>query len=125
MRKMVADFGGLRFEMAAHFGAAREISEKVADPLIIHREAVVEGMFLKNNIPYQPKFTMTLKNVPVILMIGAKAAGEKISMADIENAMFEAGLHVGKEVALQYLTMFFIKGDEELDSGEGKEQPGE
>jgi hypothetical protein len=122
---MTAEFGGLRLELAATFGAGREISDKVADLLAIHREAVVEGMFLQNNMPYQPKFSLTMKNVPMILHIGVKAAGGKTTMAEIENAMFEAGLHVGKEVALRYLTLYFVSGEETPDAGEGKDQAGE
>lgn len=125
MRTMTADFGGLRFELAANFGVAREIGDKVGDLLSIHREAVIEAAMMQNGTPYHPRFQLTLKNVPVILHMGAKAAGETVTMAQIENAMFEAGLHVGKQVALDYLTLFFVKGQEDMPSDEGRETAGE
>lgn len=125
MRSMTAEFGGLRLELAANFGAARDIGDKVGDLLAIHREAVLEGVFLQNGTPYHPKFQLTLKNVPTILHIGAKAAGESVTMTEIENAMFDAGLHVGKQAALDYLALFFVNGKEEMPTGEGKDAAGE
>jgi len=127
MRSMTAEFGGLRLELAATFGAARDIAKQVADPLAIAREAALEAMMGQVGQVYHPKFSFTVENVPVIIHIGAKAAGEKATLAQIQEAVFEAGLLVGKSVASDYLALIVTPRNQETpdESGEGKEQPGE
>lgn len=123
MRSMVAEFGGLRLELAATFGAARDIAKHVADPLAIAREAALEAMITG----YNPKFGFTVENVPLIISIGAKAAGEKATLAEIQEAVFDAGFLVGKSIASDYLALIVTPRNQETPDNvaEGKDQPGE
>lgn len=123
MRSMTAEFGGLTLELAATFGAARDIAKQVADPLAIAREAALEAM-----IPgYNPKFAFTVDNVPLIISIGAKAAGEKATLAQIQEAVFDAGFLAGKGIASDYLALIVTPRNQETPDNvdEGKDQPGE
>lgn len=125
MRSMTAELGGLRFELAANFGAARDIAKQVADPLAIAREAALEAMMAQVGQVYHPKFSFTVDNVPVILHIGAKAAGEKVTLAEVQDAVFEAGLLIGKAVASDYLALIVTPRSEETTSDEGRDASGE
>lgn len=125
MRAMTAEFGGLRLELAATFGAARDIAKQVADPLAIAREAALEAMMAQVGQVYHPKFTFTVDNIPVLIHIGARAAGEKVTLAEIQDAVFEAGLLVGKSIASDYLALIVTPRSEETQPDEGKDQSGE
>lgn len=127
MRSITVEIGGLRLELAATFGAARDIAKAVADPLAIAREAALEAMMGQVGQVYHPKFAFTVENVPMIIHIGAKAAGEKVTLAEVQDAVFDAGLLIGKAVASDYLALIVTPRGEEThgDAGEGREQPGE
>jgi len=125
MRTMTAEFGGLRIDLAATFGAAREIARQVADPLAIAREAALEAMMGQVGQVYHPKFAFTVDNVPVIIHIGAKAAGEKVTLAEVQDAVFDAGLLVGKGVASDYLALIVTPRGQETIEGGDKEPSGE
>ena len=105
MRTMTIETGGETYELAATFKASLEIADKVADPLTIAREAALEAAMLKVRIPYQPKFTFTVRNVPVILHAGLKAAGSELKLADIEELVFEAGFVTSRLWAADYLAL--------------------
>jgi hypothetical protein len=122
---MTAEFGGLRFELAANFGAARDIAKQVADPLAIAREAALEAMMAQVGQVYHPKFSFTVDNVPVILHIGAKAAGEKVTLAEVQDVVFNAGFLVGKAIASDYLALIVTPRSEETTSDEDREAAGE
>lgn len=125
MRSMTAEIGDLRLELAATFGAAREIAKRVSDPIGIAREAALEAMLADVGQVYHPKFSFTVENVPVLIHIGAKAAGETVTLAEIEEAVFAAGLLVGKAVASEYLALIVTPRSQEAVAEEGKERSGE
>ena len=101
MRSMAVDIGGLSLELGATFGAAREVSEKVADPLAIAREALLESQIGPS--VYQPRFSFTVRNIPLILWIGAKAGGFKGKLEEIEAACFDAGMMECKVHAFNFI----------------------
>lgn len=125
MRSMTAEFGGLRLELAATFGAARDIAKQVADPLAIAREAALEAMMAQVGQVYHPKFSFTVDNIPMLIHIGAKAAGEAVTIKDVQEAVFDAGLLVGKSIASDYLALIVTPRSEETQPDEGKDQSGE
>lgn len=125
MRSMTAEFGGLRLELAATFGAARDIAKLVADPLAIAREAALEAMMAQVGQVYHPKFSFTVDNIPMLIHIGARAAGENVTLKDVQEAVFDAGLLVGKSIASDYLALIVTPRSEETQPDEGKEQSGE
>lgn len=123
MRKTVT-LGDLSFDVMATFGAARDVGRAVFDPLAVAREAAIEDEMQKVGIVYQPKLALTVENVPVILHIGAKAAGEKVTLELIQEASFDAGLLVSKMAAIDYLGML-ISGKSQEAVLEGSKSAGE
>lgn len=123
MRRMTAELDGLRFDMAATFEAAAEIADSVADPMAIAREAALEGQMLRAGMPYNPRWVFTVRNIPQILHIGAKAAGEKITLSDMQNAVFNAGFVDAREIASAYLAMIVTPNSQRPPEASKKEQP--
>ena len=105
MRTMTIENGGETYELAATFKASLEIADKVADPLTIAREAALEAAMLGARIPYQPKFMFSVRNVPVILHAGMKAAGAELKLAEVEEMVFEAGFVTARMWAADYLAL--------------------
>lgn len=112
MRSMTVEIGGLELELAATFKAAREISEKVADPLAIAREAILEGSIGPS--VYQPRFTFTVQNIPKIIWIGAKAGGFAGKLDEIEEACFDAGMMECKAHAFNFIMMLSTPRSQEV-----------
>jgi hypothetical protein len=115
MRKTIT-LGDLSFDVLASFGAARELAQKVADPLHIAREAQLEAMLGETGQVYHPRFMLTVENVPLILHIGAKAAGDKVTLGEVQEACFTAGLLAAKMAATDYLAMLIQGGSQEAES---------
>ena len=111
--------GGLELELALSFGAAREISQKVGDPLAIAREAALEDMMLRAGLAHQPKWVPTVENVPMILWIGAKHGGSDIKLERVQEAVFDHGFLEAKIVALDYLAGIVTPSARERLDGEG------
>lgn len=125
MRTMTITLGGKEYTLAANFKAALEIAETVGDPLRIAREAVVESTFLAANIPYDPKFEFTIKNLPQIIYIGAKhVKGQEVSLAAIQEAVFEEGFIPVRVMASKYLAKLVANGPT-VKTGEEDSSPGE
>lgn len=125
MRSMTIELAGREVELAATFKAASELSQKVGDPIAIAREAQIEAAMSQTGLIYHPKWSFTVDNVPLILHIGAKAAGSKMSLADMQDAVMEAGFLEAKASALEYIALIITpKAQEKVDS-EGEAKPGE
>lgn len=122
MREFEAKFGDREVKLAATFKASLEIAQKVADPLFIMREAMLEVMLIDKQIPYEPKWRFTVENIPLILFIGARAAGEKVTPAEMEELVFEAGYVASREIASEYLAMIVGPRPENLPTGEGESE---
>lgn len=105
MRKMTREICGEERDLVASFAASVEINEKVADPLLITREAAIESVMLSQGVPYSPKWRFSVKNVPQILHIGLKAAGEKVKLSEVQEWCFEAGFPVAQAMASEYIAL--------------------
>lgn len=120
MRKMTAEICGEERDLVASFAASVEINEKVADPLLITREAAIESVMLAQGIAYSPKWRFTVKNVPQIVHIGLKAAGDKVKLPDVQEWCFEVGFPQAQAVASEYIAMI-SRPAPEVDATEEKE----
>lgn len=122
-RELTATLGGEDITLAATFAAAQEISEKVTDPLVIAREAALEDMLGRVGQIHNPRWTFTVTNVPMILHIGMKAAGDKRTLAQVQEIVFDAGFLESKTVALEYLTIIVTPKSEEItEKGDAPEK---
>lgn len=105
MRTMTIEHGGETYELAATFKASLEIADKVGDPLSIAREAVLEAIMMQTRMPYTPKFSFTVRNVPVILHAGLKAAGVDMKLAQVEELVFDHGFVHARLWAADYIAL--------------------
>lgn len=122
MHSMIVTVGGLEMELALNFGAAREISQKVGDPLGIAREAALEAMMSQAGIVHQPKWVPTIENVPMILWIGAKHGGSDVKLEQVQEAVFAHGFIESKGVALDYLAAIVTpSAREKMDGGKASD----
>lgn len=125
MDRMSVTVGGLDLELGFNFGAGREISQKVGDPLAIAREAGLEAMLGQAGIVHQPKWLPTVENVPMILWIGAKHGGMTVKLEEVQDAVFRHGFLEAKVVALDYLAGIVTpSAREKVDDG-GNDSAGE
>lgn len=121
MRSMTVEIGGETRELAATYGASREIMDKVGDPLMIAREAAIEAHMASKGIPYTPRWAFTVENVPEIIHIGLKAAKSDMTKAQVEEAVFDLGFDAAQEMAGDYLALIVTagpKGRKEAPAGE-------
>lgn len=118
MRDFTVTLGGEERTLRASFNASMAIYEAVGDPLEIVREANIESTLLGAGITYKPKFTFTIKNVPKIIHIGLKEAGEKMTLRDVEEAVFKTGFWESKDIAATYIAKIVTPGPKEtVDEG--------
>jgi len=115
MREMHIELGGEQVTLAATFKASVEIADRVADPLEIAREASIEATLLTQNLPYQPKFKFDVKNVPMILWIGMKAAGDSRKLEDVQELVFEEGFIAARDIVLTYLASIVVPKSESVE----------
>lgn len=105
MREMTAEIGGKELRLVANFRAAQRIAERVADPMLIARESLMEYLFTTKNIPYTPKWGYTVENVPQILHIAAEEAGMKITLKEMQELVFEHGFINARATIIEYLQL--------------------
>jgi hypothetical protein len=125
MHSMNVTLGGFEMELALNFGAARELSQKVGDPLGIAREAALEAMMSQAGIVHQPKWVPTVENVPMVLWIGAKHAGSDVKLERVQQAVFEHGFLESKAVALDYIACLVTPSARERSEAGSKADAGE
>ena len=122
MHSINTTIGGLDLELALTFGAAREIAQKVADPLAIAREAALESMMAQAGIVHVPKWVPTIENVPMLLWIGAKHVNADIKLERVQEAVFDHGFLEAKMAALNYLAAIVTpSAREKMDGGKASE----
>lgn len=119
MREITVILGGEEITLAANFKASMEIAEKVADPLAIAREAALESVFANAFQAYDPRFRFTVKNVPQVLHIGMKAAGDKRTLEQVQELVFEAGFIQARDVATDYIAAIVTPRSEEASEEKG------
>lgn len=122
MHSMQVTIGGLDLELALTFGAAREIAQKVGDPLAIAREASLEAMMAQSGIAHTPKWVPTIENVPLLIWIGAKHSTPDIKLERVQEAVFEHGFLEAKMAALNYLAAIVTpSAREKMDGGKASD----
>jgi hypothetical protein len=109
---------GQEIALKATFAASLEIAERVGDPLLIAREAALENLMLASRMPYEPKWRFTIKNVPLVIWIGSKAAGNKHTLEQIQELCFSEGFVPAKEAASDYLASIVGPAPTEIEPGE-------
>jgi len=120
MRKLTYEICGEDRDLVATFAASVEIAEKVGDPLFITREAAVESIMLSQNMPYSPKWRFTVSNVPQVIHIGLKAAGESVKLSEVQEWAFEVGFPEAQRIAAEYIAMITRPKPEE-STGEAED----
>lgn len=118
-RRMTATLAGEDVTLAATFEAASEIMDKVADPLAIARDAAAEHTFAAAGMVYDAKFKWTVKNIPAVIQIGMKAAGDKRDLKAVQQMVFQNGLIESAAIAVQFVTMLVTPQSEEAGESEG------
>lgn len=125
MRSITLTFGEKEYKLSANFKASLEIANTVADPMKMSREAAVEAMMLDRGFTYEPKFYFTVENVAQILWIGAKTSDKRVTLEDIQEAVFEEGFFSARDKAVEYLGLIIgprpeidFSRNEESESGE-------
>lgn len=103
MRETSITLGEKTFTLRANFKAAKELADKVGDPLMISREGALEAMMLERGLTYEPKWKFTIDNTVSILYIGAKTYNPDLTRSEIEEAVFEAGFFDARDQAIEYL----------------------
>lgn len=119
MHSKAVTIGGIDLELAFTFGAAREIAQKVGDPLAIAREAALEAMMANVNMVHNPKWLPTVDNVPLMIWIGAKHGGFAGKLEDVQDAVFLHGFVECKQIALDYLAGIVTPSARETMDGKG------
>lgn len=124
-RRMTVTLGGDDVTLAATFDAAAEVMEKVADPLAIARDAATEQAMASVGMVYDPRFKWTVRNVPQVIQIGMKAAGDKRDLKAVQEMVFAIGFIEATGVAISYITMLVTPQSEEIGEEKGDSGSGE
>ena len=125
MRKLTSEICGEERDLVATFAASIEIAEKVGDPLLITREAAIETVMLGGGIPYSPKWRFTVSNVPQVIHIGLKAAGENVKLSEVQEWAFEVGFPEAQRIAAEYIALITRPKPEESTGDAGEPDAGE
>lgn len=124
-RRLIASLAGEEVTLAATFEASVEIMEKVADPLAIARDAAAEQALSQMGMVFDSKFKWTVKNLPIALHIGMKAAGDKRDLRAVQQMVFEHGFIEALTIAVQYVTMMVTPQTDEAGEEKGEGGAGE
>ena len=121
MREMTAKLAGKDITLAASFKASVEVAQKVADPMLIARELAVEERMMEVGWAYRPTWQANTENVPVIIHIGMKAAGDKRELDDVQELVFDHGIVNASGIAMEYLSLLLspqprVKSEESADT---------
>lgn len=103
MRKITISLAGTEIDLVANFAASIELNDKVRDPLEIMKFAALDHMFAEKGIAYTPPWQFSVKNIPIILHIGAKAAKSELTLEEMQNLCFEAGYLESQAEAVHYV----------------------
>ena len=105
MREKVITLGDKEFTLRANFAASLRVAKEVGDPLLIAREATFEHLMMERGLDYTPKFSFNLQNIAHTLFIGAQEYDKDVKVADVQAAVFEAGLYQARELAGDYVAL--------------------
>lgn len=113
-REMTVKLGGKRVKLAATFRASVDIAEEVGDPLEIARESSLEAIMISSGVPYKPKFSFNVRNVPQILHIAQEAAGGTMDLEEVQEAVFDTGFMECKDIAGRYIALLVTPTSKEI-----------
>lgn len=124
-RRMTATLAGEEVTLAATFDAASEIKRKVHDPIAIARDAATEQSLASQGIVYDARFKWDVDNVPLVIHIGMKAAGDKRDLKAVQEMVFDHGLIESSGLAVQFVTILVTPHSEEIGNEEEERGSGE
>lgn len=122
MRHLEREFGGKTRTFNATMKASFEISESVADPLQIMREASLEMVMHQQGIPYTPRIDFDTMTVCKILWVGLKHSTDKddrMALDDVKEAAFDMGWVEAKNLASSYLALITTPKPSAMPTGDG------
>lgn len=125
MRNFPVELGPLQLDLAVTFGVAREIGEKVADPLLIAQDAALAHRMAAVGLSHKPRFEFTATNIPLVLWLGAKVNHPDLKLSDVQEACIDAGLGVAMGLADGFLAQFIDPRGQEKPEARGDAKPGE
>lgn len=125
MRIFKAELGALQLDLGITFGAAREIKERVADPMLIASNASMAARRDALGLAYQPRFEFTVENIPLVIWIGAKAIDPAMKLSDVQEACTDIGFVAAMNIADEFLAEFIAPRSKELVETKGDAAPGE
>ena len=121
MREIYAQLNGEPITLGATFKASIEISERIADPLMIAREAALEAMMGDRGVTYTPRWMFTVETVPLLIWIGIKHGGGKHTLEQVQEMVFDAGFIPARAVATDYLAAIVTPQSDEVTASEGNQ----
>lgn len=125
MRIHKIELGALQLDLSVTFAVAREIKEKVADPMMIAQEASLVQRMGAAGIAYKPKFEFGIENIPLILWIGAKPNHPDLKLSEVQDAVCDVGFMEGMAAADGFLVQFIAPRAKEKIETKGDTKPGE
>lgn len=125
MRVHSVEVGHLQLDLAVTFGVARDIREKVADPLKIAQEAAISARFAAAGINRNAGFEFDVENVPMILWLGAKVHHSDLKLSEIQEACCDIGFANAMQIADGFLAQFIAPRSQEKPEASGEAKPGE
>lgn len=105
------ELAGVTYEMPASYKVAREIGQRVGDPLKMALTAE------SGEMPW------SLENVIDIIWIGCKAAGCSLSRDDVGDEVMEYGVGESLERAAMLIGYIVAGGPDKPIKGEGSKKP--
>lgn len=122
MRNHSVKLGSLDLDLAITFGVAREIKEKVADPmLIINAVAMAQGM-AASGLLHKLRFEFDVENVAQIVHIGAKPNHPDLKLAEVQEACCEAGFFAARNAVTDFMAHFVDNTSKEAKAEGGKSE---
>lgn len=112
MAKTVSyNLAGVEYQMPASYKVAREIGQRVGDPLAMAIKAE------QGEIPW------TLESTIDIVHIGVKAAGCSLSRDDVADAVFDDGLTNALQSAAELVSAIVAGGPDKPVRADGAKKP--
>lgn len=106
MREYTVELAGRELSLGITWATSAEISEKVADLLLLTSEARTRALCQQAGLrPPKGEYIWTAKTVVDVIFIGAKHSSQeqKSTLEEIQELVFDAGLDVAHEAALHYI----------------------
>ena len=125
MRNHPAKIGDLDLDLAVTFGVAREIKEKVADPMLIVNSVVAAQNFAASGLLHKLRFEFDVENVAQVIYIGAKPNHADLKLVQVQDACCDAGFFIARNVAAEFLARFVDNTSQEAKPEGGGKTEGE